>query len=201
MAEAAPLLCDRTTGGASSSSSSMSSAAGDAETKPEREAFGAGEDMFTREEAAKLFVLMCHARACTGTHKHPQHAGVCRSTKFLMLHLRDCPGSDLSGRDCKMPWCKAGKRMLDHLSHCHAGLECDVCNPRAVSLLCPSLAQLKRVNEERGYVLTDSFSKSCSDPMNLSGPECLECGGGTSSLLLSDEPLHAPMSPLMGIEL
>jgi len=223
MAEATPLLCDGACAGAGAGAGagvsvsaqaqaavggSVSAATGDAEVKPEREAFGTGEDMFTREEAAKLFVLMCHARACTGTHKHPQQAGICRSTKFFMLHLRDCPGSDLSGRDCKMPWCKAGKRMLDHLSHCHAGLDCTVCNPCAGSFLCPSLAQLKRVNEERGYVLADPFSlSSCSDPMmKTSGSGCLDCGGSlrnssSSSLLLSDEPMHAPMSPLMGIGL
>ena len=92
---------------------------------------------------------MCHARTCTGTHKYPQHAAVCRSVKFCMLHLRDCPGTDLGGRPCKLSWCRPGKRMLDHLSHCSEGTACLVCNP---AHLCPSLAQLRHVNEQRGIV-------------------------------------------------
>ncbi|KAG5181792.1 hypothetical protein JKP88DRAFT_257864 [Tribonema minus] len=43
-------------------------------------------------QAAKLLVLMGHARECPGKHADPRHAEVCRSTKFLMLHIRDCNG-------------------------------------------------------------------------------------------------------------
>jgi hypothetical protein len=30
---------------------------------------------------------------------------VCRSTKFLMLHIRDCGGMLASGEPCPYPWC------------------------------------------------------------------------------------------------
>eukprot|EP00612_Vaucheria_litorea_P000053 CAMPEP_0171452744 /NCGR_PEP_ID=MMETSP0945-20130129/728_1 /TAXON_ID=109269 /ORGANISM="Vaucheria litorea, Strain CCMP2940" /LENGTH=409 /DNA_ID=CAMNT_0011977469 /DNA_START=24 /DNA_END=1250 /DNA_ORIENTATION=- len=43
-------------------------------------------------QAAKLLVLMGHARDCPGYHANARHAEVCQSTKFLMLHIRDCNG-------------------------------------------------------------------------------------------------------------
>ena len=42
--------------------------------------------------AAKLLVLLTHARNCLGLHKDPRHADVCRAAKYLMLHVRDCDG-------------------------------------------------------------------------------------------------------------
>ena len=49
-----------------------------------------GDGLLDKEEASKLLVLMCHARSCNGTHNTIQHAQICQSTKFLMLHIRDC---------------------------------------------------------------------------------------------------------------
>lgn len=46
----------------------------------------------TTAQASRLLVLMAHARTCPGQHAKPQHAEVCRSIKFLMLHIRDCTG-------------------------------------------------------------------------------------------------------------
>lgn len=46
----------------------------------------------TTAQASRLLVLMSHARTCPGRHAKAQHAEVCRSTKFLMLHIRDCTG-------------------------------------------------------------------------------------------------------------
>eukprot|EP00597_Dinobryon_sp_UTEXLB2267_P003421 CAMPEP_0170066004 /NCGR_PEP_ID=MMETSP0019_2-20121128/5861_1 /TAXON_ID=98059 /ORGANISM="Dinobryon sp., Strain UTEXLB2267" /LENGTH=1056 /DNA_ID=CAMNT_0010272979 /DNA_START=145 /DNA_END=3312 /DNA_ORIENTATION=- len=63
-----------------------------------------GEGTLQKEEASKLLVLMCHARTCTGSHASAKHADICKSTKFLMLHIRDCKGVDIHGRDCQLPW-------------------------------------------------------------------------------------------------
>lgn len=107
--------------------------------------FGSGADgLLEREEASKLLVLMCHARTCTGVHNSTKHAEICRSTKFLMLHIRDCSGVDVHGRPCRFPWCLPCKRMLQHLTHCYDPTSCSVCNPWSLP---DAFAQLKSLNE------------------------------------------------------
>lgn len=81
------------------------------------------------EDAAKLLVLMCHARTCTGSHSSPIHADICKSTKFLMLHVRDCTGLDSSGAVCLFPWCHQCKTVLNHVTHCAEPDLCTLCNP------------------------------------------------------------------------
>ena len=111
-----------------------------------QEYFGTGVDgLLEREEASKLLVLMCHARTCTGVHNNAKHAEICKSTKFLMLHIRDCNGVDIHGRTCRFPWCMPCKRMLQHLTHCYDPTSCSVCNPWSLP---DSFAQLRSLNEQ-----------------------------------------------------
>lgn len=100
----------------------------DGEEEEEEKPFD-GEGTLHREEASKLLVLMCHARTCTGSHASAKHADICKSTKFLMLHIRDCKGVDIHGRECQLPWCQPCKRMLKHLTQCFTPDSCTVCNP------------------------------------------------------------------------
>ena len=117
-----------------------------ADTGKPQEYFGSGIDgLLEREEASKLLVLMCHARTCTGVHKSAKHAEICKSTKFLMLHIRDCNGVDIHGRQCRFPWCLPCKRMLQHLTHCYDPTTCSVCNPWSLP---SSFAQLRNLNEQ-----------------------------------------------------
>ena len=103
-----------------------------------------GEGLLAAEEASKLLVLMCHARSCTGAHASPKHAEICKSTKFLMLHIRDCNGVDVRGRgDCQFPWCQPCKRMLRHLTHCYDPANCVICNPWTLP---ESFQQLRSLN-------------------------------------------------------
>lgn len=88
-----------------------------------------GEGLLSKEEASRLLVLMCHARGCSGVHSSPKHTEICKSTKFLMLHIRDCKGVDIHGRECLFPWCAPCKKMLKHLSQCYEPTTCSVCNP------------------------------------------------------------------------
>jgi hypothetical protein len=88
-----------------------------------------GEGLLAREEASKLLVLMCHARSCTGRHSSPQHAEICQSTKFLMLHLRDC-----TSPECSQAWCSPCKKMIKHLTKCANPTTCSVCNPWLVMI-------------------------------------------------------------------
>lgn len=105
-----------------------------------------GEGMLTADEASKLLVLMCHARTCNGSHRSTRHSEVCKSTKFLMLHIRDCNGIDVHGRECQYSWCFPCKFMLRHLSNCFHQESCKICNPWNLS---ESFKQLKRINDQR----------------------------------------------------
>lgn len=60
-----------------------------------------------------------------------------------MLHIRDCSGTDVHGRDCQFPWCLPCKKMLKHLTHCYDPASCMVCNPWALP---ESFRQLHRLN-------------------------------------------------------
>jgi TAZ zinc finger len=104
-----------------------------------------GEGLLGAEEASKLLVLMCHARSCTGIHASQKHAEICKSTKYLMLHIRDCNGTDMQGRDCQFPWCLPCKRMLRHLTHCYDPTTCVVCNPWTLP---ESFQQLRSLNNK-----------------------------------------------------
>lgn len=105
-----------------------------------------GDGLLAQEEASKLLVLMCHARTCSGYHSSPKHAEICRSTKFLMLHIRDCTGRDIHSRECKFPWCLPCKKMLRHLTRCYDPATCAVCNPWSLP---ESYQQLRALNQIR----------------------------------------------------
>merc|ERR1711998_46795 len=117
------------------------------ENQPEEECFGV-EGCLDHDEASKLLVLMCHARTCTGIHASQKHADVCKSTKFLMLHIRDCNGIDIYGNNCKFSWCMPCKRMLQHLTRCQEPAKCAICNPFALP---ESFRRLQEMNRRRVY--------------------------------------------------
>ncbi|CAN0026623.1 unnamed protein product, partial [Ectocarpus fasciculatus] len=95
------------------------------------------------DQAAKLLVLMCHARHCPGNHRSARLAEVCRSVKFLMLHLRDCDGKTRNGDPCPMPWCEPCTSLLHHLIQCPESTGCKVCDPEHLP---PPLQQLRALN-------------------------------------------------------
>ncbi|CAM9536936.1 unnamed protein product [Phaeothamnion confervicola] len=120
----------------------------------EEETAGGGEDSdfedearrpkLSPDQAAKLLVMMTHARSCPGRHSNPHHQEVCRSTKFLMLHIRDCSGSSADGAPCPQPWCRPCKALLLHLVNCPEPAACEICNPLDLP---PPLRQLRQLNE------------------------------------------------------
>ena len=107
--------------------------------------------------ASKLLLLMCHARTCSGLHQNSTHSQVCLSTKYIMLHIRDCNGIDIHGRECKFSWCMPCKAMLRHLTNCYNPDSCKVCNPPALP---ESYAQLKTLNENIRIKQKDAASKN-----------------------------------------
>jgi TAZ zinc finger len=52
---------------------------------------------------------------------------VCRSTKWMMLHVRDCSGTTITDDVCPFPWCRKVKHLLYHLLSCTEPQECPIC--------------------------------------------------------------------------
>ena len=53
------------------------------------------------------------ARRCPGRHTSARHAQVCANAKFVMLHCRDCAPD--AANPCRVPWCAAVKKLLQHV--------------------------------------------------------------------------------------
>eukprot|EP00903_Cladosiphon_okamuranus_P014105 g13111.t1 len=104
---------------------------------------GCKEARLSTLQASRLLVLMSHARTCPGRHANPQHADVCRSIKFLMLHMRDCNGYGPNGDPCEHRWCRPCKSLLSHLVRCPMPSTCRICTP--LDLPGP-LRQLRELN-------------------------------------------------------
>jgi hypothetical protein len=117
------------------------------------------EDMIDREEfghdykgeilsddhARRLLVLIDHASTCPGKHQSTQHRDVCHSTKYLMLHVRDCSGLLDNGDICPFPWCRKVKHLLYHLVSCLDVDKCTICSPVS-DTMSPNLNKLMGLN-------------------------------------------------------
>jgi hypothetical protein len=84
----------------------------------------------SEEHAAKLLILMGHASTCPCHHKSEKIKDVCRSTKYMMLHVRDCPGTTSTCDVCPFPWCRKVKHLLYHLVSCSDPDQCAICSPK-----------------------------------------------------------------------
>ena len=82
---------------------------------------------------------------------------MCKSVKYLMLHIRDCPGRLPDGSPCPFPWCRPCKQLLNHLVRCSAPSKCPVCSPWDLP---SSLNKLKTLNIKRDQ--TDGSASSSS---------------------------------------
>jgi hypothetical protein len=82
------------------------------------------------EHASKLLILMGHASTCPCHHKSEKEKDICRSTKYMMLHVRDCPGTTSTFDVCPFPWCRKVKHLLYHLVSCTEPDQCPICSPK-----------------------------------------------------------------------
>jgi hypothetical protein len=82
--------------------------------------------------AARLLILMGHASTCPCQHRSSQCLEICKSTKFLMLHVRDCPGTTATMDVCPFPWCRKVKHLLFHLVSCHEPETCMICSHKDI---------------------------------------------------------------------
>jgi len=92
------------------------------------EDFGAGYEgpVLGEGQARALLLLMDHARTCPGRHTNDKQREICTSTKFLMMHVRDCSGKNDQGEPCIFPWCRKVKHLVSHTLTCKDVL-CNVC--------------------------------------------------------------------------
>ena len=79
-------------------------------------------------------------------HKNAKHRDVCNNVKFLMLHVRDCPGTTATFDVCPFPWCRKVKHSLYHLVSCIRPKTCAICSPKGLS---PNLSALVGLNNHR----------------------------------------------------
>ena len=71
---------------------------------------------------------------------------VCQNTKFMMMHVRDCPGTTSTFDVCPFPWCRKVKHLLYHLVSCKKPEQCSICTPKDIS---PTLKALRGLNAHR----------------------------------------------------
>lgn len=117
----------------------------------EHEAFGheyKGPNL-SENHTARLLVLMQHASTCPCRHKSARHRDVCRSTKYMMLHVRDCPGTTSTFDVCPFPWCRKVKHMLYHLVSCQDASKCAICSPKDLSKSLHALVGLNKFRANR----------------------------------------------------
>jgi hypothetical protein len=114
----------------------------------EQERFGAEYSGPTLEdrEASRLLILMAHASTCPCQHKLQHHKDSCQSVKWMMLHVRDCPGTTPTFDVCPFPWCRKVKHLLYHLVSCQEPALCSICSPTDLGR---NLVHLKSLNDHR----------------------------------------------------
>jgi len=100
--------------------------------RAEHETFGKEYEgpVLSEEHAAKLLILMGHASTCPCHHKSKNYKDICRSIKYMMLHVRDCPGTTSTCDVCPFPWCRKVKHLLYHLVSCTEPDQCAICSPK-----------------------------------------------------------------------
>lgn len=88
-----------------------------------------------------------------GRHRSENHNDVCRSTKWMMLHARDCPGTTVTSDICPFPWCRKVKHFLYHLVSCETPSECPICSPVSSNANMRRLSALNafRIEKRRSF--------------------------------------------------
>jgi TAZ zinc finger len=111
---------------------------------------------------------------CLDSHKTENHDNVCRSTKWMMLHTRDCPGTTSTGDVCPFPWCRKVKHLLYHLVSCEHPEKCLICSPIGLS------SNIKRLKAISDYRFRRRKIRHAQDPVdsvnvNSSGAAPVSC--------------------------
>ena len=75
-----------------------------------------------------------------------KHRDCCNSVKYMMLHVRDCPGTTSTFDVCPFPWCRKIKHLMYHLVACPRPRDCAICSPIALS---PNIRAVIGLNSHR----------------------------------------------------
>lgn len=150
--------------------------------RAENEDFGKNYDgpVFSEYDASRLLILMSHASTCPGQHKNTAHKNACINAKFMMMHVRDCPGTTISFDICPYPWCRKTKHLLYHLVSCQDPNSCEICNPQSISC---NLRALKGLNAFRKDRIRQRFCAPVAaiSSTNSEGVQVKSVGGAQPS--------------------
>lgn len=99
----------------------------------------------------------------------PKHRDVCRSAKYMMLHIRDCPGTTSLFDVCPFPWCRKVKHLLYHLVTCQEQEYCSICSPTDLT---PSFMTLNGLNEHRFKKLREGLPPKMKLSADIGAKAC-----------------------------
>jgi len=98
----------------------------------------------------------------------------CANVKFMMLHVRDCPGTTPAYDICPYPWCRKTKHLLYHLVSCTSPVTCKICSPSEIS---ENLRSLRGLNNYRSQKRRD-LSGGCCPVQHEPGKAAKNAEGG-----------------------
>lgn len=158
----------------------------------DREEFGHdyNGEILTDDHARRLLILIDHASTCPGKHQSTQHRDVCHSTKYLMLHVRDCSGLLDNGDICPFPWCRKVKHLLYHLVSCVDVGKCTLCSSVS-DKLSPNLNKLMGLNlfrREKCRSRTQAVKEKCRQPV-LAASAAAEVSSTAVNLTIAKYPM------------
>lgn len=96
---------------------------------------------------------------CSFRHTNKNVMDCCANVKYMMLHVRDCPGTTPGYDICPYPWCRKTKHLLYHLVSCASPATCKVCSPADIS---ENLRALRGLNNHRSQKRRDLGVGHCS---------------------------------------
>jgi hypothetical protein len=100
------------------------------------------------------YIHMSNSSLFLVRHNNEAQKEICLSTKLMMMHVRDCPGTTATFDVCPYPWCRKTKHLLYHLVSCEDPESCDICSPVDISY---NLRALKGLNEFRKDRIKERF--------------------------------------------
>lgn len=118
------------------------------------------------------------------SHKNAGHQELCRSTKYMMLHVRDCPGTTATFDVCPFPWCRKVKHLLYHLVTCSDTNTCMLCSSLQLSRNMRHLHGLNRHRGEKYHAAIVARAKDAPKPVMTENKKTTD--GGVSPTLSSD---------------
>ena len=144
-----------------------------------------------------LLIKIVYFDSETNRHTDEITREVCRSTKWMMLHVRDCPGTTASFDVCPFPWCRKVKHLLYHLVSCTEQEQCRICNGSALPR---SMRRLHYLSAHRGREYRKALvEKSRKEAEKTEAADRISSNGGPSKSRIGGHANGStPPSPVAG---